>query len=150
MLCLSNWNTFPVYQSGKADVIETINRCCVSKNNWNCRMLCMKEQVDCKIKGCLQILWLIQLNLSILSHFTAVPTLWYYSLLIAVWISALLYQPGVSIPLVHNTFCCAKTRAGEWWESPSHLARAGEGYTAASAAFYSSSSHSLENISEHL
>lgn len=120
MHCLSNWNTFPVYQSGKTDVVETINWYSVSKNNWNGRMLCIKEQVDCKIKGRLQLLWPIQLSLSIISHFTAVPTLWYYSLLSALWISALLYQPGVYILLVYNTFSCAKNRAGGWCDSHPH------------------------------
>lgn len=101
MHCLSIWNTFPVYQSGKTDVIKTINCYYVSKNNWNSRMLCIREQVDCKIKGRLHIIRLIQLSLSIISHFIAVPTLWR-----VLWIIALPYQPWVYTTTHKTSFWC--------------------------------------------
>lgn len=118
MHCLSNWNTFPVYQSGKTDVIKTINCYYVSKNNWNRRTLCIKEQVDCKIKGCLHIIWLIHLTLSIISHFIAVPTLGKYSLVSALnSISAVptlsLHYNSQNMLLVYSTFRHVKNRSGE-------------------------------------
>lgn len=73
MSSLSVWNTFPVYQSGKADAIRTIHCYYVSKNNWNCSWACAGEKVECKIKGRLLIVSLIQPTVLSESHSTGLP-----------------------------------------------------------------------------
>lgn len=118
MHCLSISNTFPVHQSGKTDVIKTINCYYVSKNNCNCTALCIKEQVESKIKGCLHVVWSGKTSHPSRSHFTAVPTLQQIQLLL----SALNYSSACTILLAYTetrktyfqykTSCFVKYRNG--------------------------------------